>query len=117
MPYWLNITKGYGITIKDIDDSCPKDLEVYKKAHEKELIEKDALNHQLGFYTMSAVSTVVSNMLHGKYEYIKEPILAKIMGEINENNPNSESREECGVFEMKQRIHLLSMQGLPASPK
>lgn len=111
------VTKGYGITIQQIDDSCPKDLEIYEAAHEQEVIEKDRLNHCLGMYMMSAFSTTLSNAFqkHSKAQYAKKPILAKMLEEAGKIK-SPESNEECAVFEMKQRINILRMQGLPESP-
>ena len=75
------VTKGYGLSIHDIDQSCPADLEPYAKAHRLQLQEQDNQLYMMGMYVLSAVSVVVERNLAGKKaksEYIKEPILAKI---------------------------------------
>lgn len=112
------VTKGYGLTINDIDDSCPSELRPYEKAHKKEMVEKDTLNYQQGIYNMSAFSTVLRNIIekHSKAEYIDKPLLVKML--LNkEINGNPERKEEAAVYEMKQRIALLRSQGLPESPR
>lgn len=114
------MTKGYGIAIKDIDDSCPSELRPYEKAHKKEMVEKDTLNYQQGIYNMSAFSTVLLNIIekHSKAEYIGKPLLVKMLEEADkEINGNPERKEEAAVYEMKQRILLLRSQGLPESPR
>ncbi len=110
------VTKGYGITVKDIDDSCPVDLEPYEYAHRKEVIETDALEHQMGMYVLSAFSTVINNFVSHKGKYIDKPLLSELAEEIESSNTYSERREYAAVFEMKQRIKLLKDQGLPPSP-
>ena len=112
------VTKGYGLTIDNIDWSCPADLEPYAKAHNLEVIEQDNLMWAWwGNYGLSAVSVAIERNFAGqkaKSEYIKNSVLQKHMQESN--NGNKEAHEECAVFEMKQRINLLRQQGLPESP-
>ena len=111
------VTKGYGITVADIDSSCPNDLEPYIKAHEQEILEKDKLIHVWwGIYGLSAVSVAVEHCLAGKKaksKYIDVPIMQKSQ---KNNLNNEESNEEVAVFEMKQRTNLLRQSGLPESP-
>lgn len=74
-------TKGYGLSVDDIDWSCPTDMEPYLRAHKEELKEKDYLAWLSNQYTLSAVSVAVERCLDGKKaksEYIKEPILPKV---------------------------------------
>lgn len=111
------VTKGYGLTINDIDQSCPADLEAYEKAHNKELEEQDYMQHMWwGNYGISALYFAFEHCIGGKKsksKYIKSPILSK---EIQKVNGYKESQEEVAIFEMKQRIELLRKQGLPESP-
>lgn len=111
------VTKGYGLTIKDIDQSCPADLEPYNKAHEKELIEQDALIYSWwGVYGTLAVETAIDQFFNGykaKTKYIEEPLFAK---DFTAKNGYKESQEEVAVYEMKQRIKMLKQKGLPESP-
>ena len=110
------VTKGYGLTVDDIDWSCPADLEPYAKAHKLEIQENDSIIHAAcGSYVLSAVSVAVEHCLAGrkaKSKYIDKPI----MSELEEKSSYKESSEEIAVFEMKQRINLLRKQGLPESP-
>ena len=49
-PYWLLVTKGYGLSVNDIDWSSPADLEPYAKAKRIEEIMFDVKQWQLGQY-------------------------------------------------------------------
>lgn len=111
-------TKGYGLSVDDIDWSSPADMKPYLKAHEEELKEKDYLSWIQGQYTLSAVSVAVERCLAGrkaKSQYIKKPILQDMLEETK-GNGYKESQEEVAIFEMKQRINLLRQNGLPESP-
>lgn len=72
------ITKGYGLTVHDIDMSCPADLEPYAKAYKLEQDNMDALMWiWWGNYGFSATLTAVERCLAGKKsktEYIGKPI-------------------------------------------
>lgn len=111
------VTKGYGLTVNDIDQSCPSDLEPYAKAHDKELEEQDYMQHMWwGNYGISALKTTLEHLFAGrkaKSKYIEKPILFE---ETSKENGYTESQEEVAVFEMKQRIELLRQKGLPESP-
>lgn len=75
------VTKGYGLTINDIDSSCPSELEPYAKAHKLEIKENDRMVHEIcGSYIVSAVSVAIDHCFNGKKaksEYIKEPLMSK----------------------------------------
>lgn len=111
-------TKGYGFTVKDIDCSCPADLEPYAKTYEFEQKQKDEMVWmQCGTYFLNAIQVAVERCFtkNAKSEYIKNSILKEC--ELREKeNSYKESREEIAVFEMKQRINLLEKAGLPQSP-
>ena len=62
-------------------DSCPKELEPFKKAHKNKIMEQDSLQHMWwGNYGISALVVAIGTCFGGKdskAEYIKEPILSK----------------------------------------
>ncbi len=111
------MTKGYGLSVHDIDWSCPADLEPYAKAHKLELMENDSIIHMVcGSYVLSAVSVAVEHCLTGnkaRSKYIEKPILQEIE---RENNGYIESNEDIAVYEMKLRTKELERMGLPESP-
>lgn len=98
-------------------DSCPKELEPYTRAHKKKIEEQDYLQWQWwGNYGLSAAWVAVDHCLNGKKaksQYLEKQIFAE---DKEPKGKYKESREECAVFEMKQRIELLRQQGLPESP-
>lgn len=103
------MTKGYGFTVKDIDWSCPADLEPYAKAYRIKRNEKDMSQWQLGQYMAAAINCILP-----KGKYPKKPMFQ--IEDFKEIHSNKESQEEIAIFEMKQRINLLRKQGLPESP-
>lgn len=61
-------------------DSCPKELEPFKKAHKNKIMEQDSLQHMWwGNYGISALIVAIDHCFNNKAksEYIKEPILSK----------------------------------------
>lgn len=68
-----------------------------------------------GRYGISALYFAIEHSLSKKprSEYEKRPILSQ---NFEDRNASKESQEEVAVFEMKQRIKALRMQGLPESP-
>lgn len=112
------VTKGYGLTAEDIDNSCPTDLKPYEKACVLEQKQKDAqMWLWWGNYGLDAIRVAVERCFAGqkaKAEYPKKPLLSE--DTLNESNTNKESNEEVAVYEMKQRINLLRQSGLPESP-
>lgn len=104
------VTKGYGITVNDIDQSCPADLIPYEKAYKMLANMRDIENWQLGQYISASISSAFSK----KTKYPKKPMF-QIEDDAKENG-YKESKEEVAVFEMKQRIELLRQKGLPESP-
>ena len=72
------VTKGYGLSVDDIDWSCPAELEPYNKAHSMEQKERDEHLWSMGIYVESAVITAIDRYFNGKKatsKYIEEPIL------------------------------------------
>ena len=106
------VTKGYGITLNDIDNGCPADFKDYDLAHNEEIREQDLLNYYMGLYNLSALSVAV-NFTKEKRKYPKEPFLAK----VEKNVTAAEGREVIAQIEMQQRINILNNLGLPQSPK
>lgn len=62
--------------------SCPKELEPYDIAHEKQIKEQDYLQHLWwGNYGLSAVAVAVECVLGGKKaksKYIEKPVLSQL---------------------------------------
>lgn len=112
------VSKGYGLTVPEIDSSCPTDLQPYADAYILERKQRDTEAWmQWGAYGLSAIGTAIERNLAGKKsrsQYTKHPVMGRFMG--SSENTNAESSEECAVYEMKQRINLLRQSGLPEGP-
>ena len=84
------VTKGYGLTIDDIDWSCPAELEPYKKAYAIEQKELDVQNWSLGLYYYHAACAATHNAImnafgkHGDAKYLEMPLLSDRMAENKE---------------------------------
>lgn len=62
-------TKGYGLSVDDIDWSSPADMEPYLRAYKVQKNEQDLLQWQMGQYMAAAVSCVFP-----KGKYPKKPM-------------------------------------------
>lgn len=68
-----------GVSIEEIDESTPKDLEPYVDARKLNIMQQDQLNWYAGMYTMSAVMTALDIAFSGKSSkaaYCEAPIFA-----------------------------------------
>lgn len=78
---WLLCTKGYGFTVKDIDSSCPADLEPYAEAYKLEMKQRDReMWMWWGEYGLAATSVAVDHCLNGRKaqsKYIDKPIIER----------------------------------------
>lgn len=110
-------TKGYGLSVDDIDWSCPADMEPYLKAHKEELKERDYLAWLSNQYTLSAVSVAVEHCLAWKkarLEYIKEPILSKAFENDGLTDEQIYKKEVQKAILTEQRYMALAIgKGLP----
>jgi len=109
------VTKGYGLTINDIDWSCPADLEPYEKAYKLEARETDSIIHAVcGSYVLSAVSVAVEHCLFGKKaksQYIKEPIMTKALKDAK--NEFTEKDIQMAILTEKRYMAMAVNKGLP----
>lgn len=61
------VSKGYGLTVSEIDSSCPADLQPYADAYILERKQRDTEAWmQWGAYGLSAVGTAIERNLAGK---------------------------------------------------
>lgn len=96
------MTKGYGITVEEIDWSCPADLEPYAKAKNLEMREIDAYMHSMGFYNNIAFEVVMSHFgagLAGKKsdaKYIEHPLMQN--EKTGEELTEEEKQREVDLF-------------------
>ena len=94
------MTKGYGFTVDDIDQSCFADLEPYEKAYRQELEQTDALQYMWwGRYGLSATLVAVEHAVFGakaQSEYTKELVYKSI--DQNRELTEDEKQREVDKF-------------------
>lgn len=99
-------------------ESCPKELESYDIAHRKQLEEQDYLQHLWwGNYGVVAMGVAVEHCLNGKKatsEYIKEPVLKKILKNASLTEEEIYERElKKALLAEEQWILVGKAKGLP----
>lgn len=103
-------TKGYGLSIDDIDWSSPADMNPYLKAHKEELKEKDYLAWLSNQYTLSAVSVAVEHCLAGKKaksEYVKKPIMQEAEDKQTENKLLTEEDKKKQTEKLFMQLRIM----------
>lgn len=103
-------TKGYGLSVDDIDWSSPADMEPYLKAHTEELKEKDYLAWLSNQYTLSAVSVAVEHCIAGrkaKSKYIEKPLMQEIEEKQQENKPLTEEEKKRQTEQLFLRLRIM----------
>lgn len=104
------VTKGYGLTVHDIDMSCPADLEPYAKAYKLEQENMDTLMWAWwGNYGFSATITAVERCLAGKkskMEYLNKP--------ISQRNQDNKELTEDEIIRLRYE-HRLKMETMKAN--
>lgn len=105
-----------GVSKVEILESEPRELWCYEDAYHLKMQKMDEEAWIYGKYFAEAIMSTIGNAFKEKgepnYEYPKKPYLF----DIAINDKNSNSKEECAVYEMKQRIKMLEKTGLPMSP-
>ncbi len=94
------VTKGYGLTVEDIDNSCPADLEPYAEAHRLEMVERDNYIYSVfGNYAISAFAFAIEHNFakNPKSEYIKNPMLS-VNNISNREMTEDEKQKEVKLF-------------------
>lgn len=102
-------TKGYGLSVENIDMSSPADMKPYLKAHREEIKEKDCLAWMSNQYTLSAVSVAIERCFAGKKaksKYIEKPILQSMLDNygLTEEEIIQKEIQEAILFEEKSMV-------------
>ena len=94
-------------------DSCPKELESYDKAHEKEIKRQDYLQHLWwGTYGISALSFAVEHCIFGKKaksKFIEKPIFSEIQEKAREDIPLTEEEKRKKTEELFMQLRIMGM--------
>ena len=113
------VTKGYGLSVDDIDWGCPSELEPYNKAHSMEQKEQDEQLWSIGIYVESAVITAIDRYFNGKKatsKYIEEPILQTLGADdgLTQEERDEKELKKMLLYEEQWAIND-RMQGLPVT--
>lgn len=103
------VTKGYGLTVDDIDWSCPADLQPYADTYILSQKIKDEEMWRMGLYTYSAVATAVEHNLAGKKaksSYIKKPFMQDKEILKNKEIPE-EKRKEMENYKLAMSLKIM----------
>lgn len=101
------VTKGYGISVKEINWSCPANLEPYSIAYERKLEELDFLNWQLGQYVAYALDSTVCNSFLWRrkgekaHAYINEPFSHKSKNMVSASEEEMQRKRELFVAKLE----------------
>ena len=104
------ITKGYGLTIKDIENSCPREMQPYEDAFVQSQKLLDRTSWQMGLYVNNAVTVAIDHVLNGekaKSEYMNKPIIEQYFEELTltqEEKDNREIQKMLGYERQRQAI-------------
>ena len=117
LPYWLLVTKGYGLTPEDINWSCPADLEPYSRADTLDTKQKDEMMWFMGVYVQSAVSVAIERNLAGKKaksKYLEKPIMQDIEDNTGLTQEEIDERELRKMLFAEQQWQVMhNMSNLP----
>lgn len=103
-------TKGYGLSVDDIDWSSPADMKPYLKAHEEEIKEQDYFAWLFNQYTLSAVLVAVEHCLAGKKaksEYVKKPIMKEVEDKQTKNKLLTEEDKKKQTEKLFMQLRIM----------
>ncbi len=93
---FLVITKGYGLTVKDIENSNPREMKAYEDAFalSQELLDRNSWT--MGTYITSAVTVAIDHAIHGqkaKSTYLEKPILKQYFEDMTLTQEQKDNRD------------------------
>lgn len=103
------MTKGYGLTIDDIDWSCPADLEPYSNAYKMKMQQQDYMAWIHNQYTLSAISVAIEHCFSGKKaksQYVKQPFLLEIKTE-EKKEISEEKKKEMENYKLAMTLQIM----------
>ena len=96
LPRFLVTTKGYGLTIKDIENSNPREMKAYEDAFalSQKLIDRNSWN--MGNYMTNAVTVALDHAFNGKKaksKYLEKPLLEQYFDDLTLTQEEIDNRE------------------------
>ena len=96
LPRFLVTTKGYGLTIKEIENSNPREMKAYEDAFalSQKLLDRSSWN--MGNYVTSAVTVALDHAINGKKaksKYLEKPLLEQYFDDLTLTQEEIDNRE------------------------
>jgi hypothetical protein len=93
---FLVVTKGYGLTVRDIENSSPREMKPYEDAYlrSQQLLDRNAWS--MGNYVTRAVMVAIDHAFNGKKaksEYFKKPCLEQYFEDMTLTQEEIDNRE------------------------
>ncbi len=89
------MTKGYGLSVEDINGSSPSDLSPYTRAYKLALQEKDSYVWAVyGTYGKGALSSVLDSAFNGRKANSKYPEKPLMDSEVTSETPDTEDERQ-----------------------
>jgi len=107
LPRFLVITKGYGLNIKDIENSNPREMKAYEDAYAlaQKMIDRNSWN--MGNYMTNAVTVALDHAFNGKKaksKYLEKPLFEQYFEDLTLTQEEIDNRElqKMIAFERQQ---------------
>ena len=116
LPRFLIITKGYGLTLKDIENSNPRELKAYEDAFilSQRMLDRNAWS--MGIYVNNAVTVAIDHAINGKKaksEYMDNPMLEQYYENMTLTQEEIDNREiQKMIAYERQQMALDKAKGL-----
>lgn len=110
---WFPKANAIGVSWQEFWSMNPHIIKLLLRGHEEKIKEKDYMAWIQGQYTLSAVSVAVEHCLFGrkaKSEYIKEPILPKVIANDKEI---TEKDIQMAILTEQRYMAMAVNKGLP----
>ena len=114
----LVVTKGYGFSVKDLEDSCPRVMKPYEDSFALQQRLIDRQSWQMGVYVQSAVSVAIEHAFNGKSaksEYVQKPILDEYFENLGLTQEEIDNREiQKMIAQERKNMAIDKAKGLKA---
>lgn len=111
------MTKGYGLSERDIANSSPAELKPYELSYQLECRQNDREMWTMGVYVQRAVELAIEQAFAGqkaKGEYFKSPLLEEYYENVNLTDEEKEERELQKMLLVEKQWQLNDIRrGLP----
>ena len=96
LPNFLIVTKGYGLTLRDIENSSPREMKPYEDAFALSQKITDRNSWNMGNYVTNAVTVALDHAFNGKKaksKYVERPLLEEYFENLTLTQEEIDNRE------------------------